>query len=165
MPSNKTSDQGASSPEEQLAALVARLDPKYQKIVTSVQKIIRKRFPTLNELVYDYSRNLVISYSPNEAGGDALVAISAEATGVRFVFNYGVDLPDPKKILLGNANQIRYIQLESAGDLSKPEVEAVMTAAVKRFKFPLTGPEKGRLVIKPSKTGSKSAKTKTGRSA
>jgi hypothetical protein len=51
-------------------------------------------------------------------------------------------LPDPKKILQGSGNQNRYIRLESAATLARPEVEALIRAAIAQAKTPL--PERGR---------------------
>jgi len=146
----KPTDRTPSSDERQIAGYIAKFDPKKQKLIRSVRKLLRKRFPTANELVYDYSRNFVISYSPTERGLEAIVAMTAAADGVRLHFNYGASLPDRHKILMGDRGQTRFITLESAGILHRPEVESLMTAAVRRSKPPLRKSGSGMLIIKPS---------------
>jgi hypothetical protein len=68
MRDHNTTDQTPPSAELQLAGLIAKLEPKNQKLIKSMRRVLRKRFPTVNELVYDYTKSLVISYSPNERG-------------------------------------------------------------------------------------------------
>jgi len=67
---------------------------------------------------------------------------------VGLCFIRGASLPDPKKILLGSGNQTRFIRLESAAVLQRPEVRALLEAAVARSKtpFPCTG--RVKLVIR-----------------
>src|SRR5690606_7902253 len=93
-------------------------------------------FPTLNELVYDYGKKVVIGYSPTAAGGEGLVALSADGEGVRLYLTNGSSIPDPRKLLLGKAGA-RYMVLESVQELQKAEVEALFCAAVERAKVPV----------------------------
>ncbi len=141
----------SSSPsaERQLSSFIAKFEPKYQKLIRSVRKMLRKRFPALNELVYDYRKNFVIGYSPVENGSDAVVAMTADANGVCLYFGNGPSLPDPHEILLGDGRQTRFIRLESASVLLRPEVESLMTAAARKSKIPLPRSGRGGLIIKP----------------
>ena len=136
--------------EQQLKGFIARFDPKHQTLIRSVRKAMRKRFPSTNELVYDYTRSIVIGYSPTERGSDAIVAISSGADGLRLVFNHGPQLPDPKKILLGSGKQTRFIRVESPRTLIRPEVEALIRGAIHRATIPLRRGGRGKLVIKSS---------------
>ena len=70
------------SPEAELRSFINRFDPKEQKLFRSVRTVVRKRFPTVNELVYDYPNSVIISYSPTNRGIEAIVAIAARADGV-----------------------------------------------------------------------------------
>jgi hypothetical protein len=119
---------------------------------------LRKRFPTANELIYDYSNSFVIGYSPTERGSDAVVAIAAGVDGLRLVFNQGPMLPDPKKLLLGSGKQTRFIWVESPKTLALPEIKALMQAAHDHATTPLRSSGRGTLVIKPSSAGKRPAK-------
>lgn len=134
--------------EQQLKSLIAKLGRKEQTLVRAVRKALQKRFPTALELVYHYTRSLVISYSPTETGSDAVVALSAGADGLRLIFNNGPSLPDPHKVLLGSGRATRFVWLSSVTDLSRPEVRALMAAATARARIPLQKTGRGRLVIK-----------------
>jgi hypothetical protein len=136
------------TPEAQLRAYIDKLDPKNQKLVRSVRAAVRKRFPTANELAYDYGHSLVISYSPTDRGIDAVVAISARATGVSLYFNQGPQLPDPKRLLLGSGKQTRFIQVEAASQLAHPDVEALIAATIDQARVSLPSKGKGSLIIK-----------------
>jgi hypothetical protein len=156
---NKT-DQNPPSAELQLAGLIAKLEPKRQKLIKSTRRVLRKRFPTVNELVYDYTKSLVIAYSPNERGSDGIVAMSADANGVRLFFNHGVSLADPHGILLGDGRQTRYIRIEASKVLLRPEVQSLLTAAVSKVAMPLARTGRGELIIKSSKQRTKSRSVK-----
>ena len=157
MPSAKPTSSATPSAEQQIAALLTRFDPKDQELLQEVRKFLRKRFPAANELVYDYARNFVIGYSPTEAGGEGIVALSAEADGVRFYLTNGSKLPDPHKLLQGKAGA-RYMMLLSAKDLLRPEVEALLIAAEKAAKVPLPATGRGTLIMKPSTSEKKPKK-------
>ena len=155
MPPDKKTNQTPPSAERQLNGLLAKLEPKNQKLVKSMRGVLRKRFPTANELVYDYPKSLVISYSPNERGSDAVVAMSADANGVRLFFNHGPSLPDPHGLLLGDGRQTRYIRIAASKDLVRPEIESLLTAAVGKLTTPLARSGCGDLIIKSSKSRKK----------
>ena len=70
------------SPEAELRSFIKKYDPKEQKLFRSVRAAVRQRFPTVNELVYDYPNSVVISYSPTNRGIEAIVAIAARPDGV-----------------------------------------------------------------------------------
>ena len=108
---------------------------------------MRKRFPTANELAYDYSHALVIGYAPADRGIDSIVAIRASATGVSLHFSQGPQLPDPKGLLQGSGKQTRFIQVEAASELAHPDVEALIAATIDQARVPLPSKGKGSLII------------------
>jgi hypothetical protein len=141
-------DRREPTPEALLRSYIDRLDPKNQKLIRSVRAAVRKRFPTANELAYDYKRHFVIGYSPTDRGIDSIVAIAARATGVSLYFSQGPQLPDPKRILLGSGKQTRFVQVEAASQLADPDVEALIAATIDQAKIPLPSKGKGSLIIK-----------------
>jgi hypothetical protein len=138
----------AAGSEKQLGVFISKFAPKDQQRIRAIRRAVRKRFPTANELVYDNYNFFVIGYSPTERPSDAIVSIAARANGVGLCFIHGAGLPDPNKLLLGSGNQTRFIRLESANELVRPEVEALVAAAIARAKTALPTTGHGRLIIR-----------------
>jgi hypothetical protein len=136
------------TPEAELRSYINRSDPKDQRLVRSVRAAVRKRFPTANELAYDYNRFFVIAYSPTDGPTDGIVAFAARPDGMRLYFMHGPQLPDPKRLLLGSGKQTRFIRVEAASQLAHPDVEALIAAAIDHARVPLPSKGKGRLIIR-----------------
>ncbi|HWY40975.1 MAG TPA: hypothetical protein VNX27_09290 [Chthoniobacterales bacterium] len=134
--------------EKQLTSFINKFNPKHRSLIRSVRKELRKRFPIANELAYDNYNFFVIGYGPTERPSDCIVSIAAAASGVGLCFIHGADLPDPARILLGEGNQTRFIRLESASNLNRREVKALLAAAVAQSKTPLPMSGAGALVIR-----------------
>jgi len=134
--------------EDQLAECIDKFTPEMARAIRAVRAALRKRLPTANELVYNNYNFFVIGYSSTLRPSDCFTQLVADAHGVRLAFYYGSTLPDPAGILLGGGNQNRFIRLVSARDLRKPEVEALIRAAVAQGKAPLPATGRGALVIR-----------------
>jgi hypothetical protein len=146
--------------EKQLKSFIDKFEPKHQALIRATRKALRKRMPTANELAYDNYNFFALGYSSTERPSDCLVSIAAAANGVGLSFYYGATLPDPHKILLGSGKQNRFIRIESAETLARPEVQALIAAADAQAKTPLPASGKGKLIIR-----SISAKQKPRRSS
>jgi len=140
--------QVAAKAEQQLADFIERFDSKNAALIRSVRKVLRKRLPTANELVYDNYNSFVIGYCSTERPSDCVLSIAAGANGVGLSFYYGATLPDPHKLLLGSGSQNRFIRIESAATLARPEVEELIAAAIAQAERPLSGSGRGKLVIR-----------------
>jgi hypothetical protein len=136
--------------EARLQSCIDRLEPAIQKLGRAVRAAVRERFPTANELGYDYGDFVVIGYSPNDKGIDAVVALAMRATGVFLYFSQGPQLPDPKKMLRGTGKQVRFIPLESARQLADPDVQALIAATIDQARVPLAAQGQGQVIFKPS---------------
>jgi hypothetical protein len=143
----------AESPDKQVADFIAKFDSRVAKLIRTSRAALRKRFPTANELVYDNYNFFVIGFGTTERSSDCLVSLAANAKGVGLHFYYGATLPDPCKVLLGSGNQNRFIRLDTAADLAKPVVEALLHATTAQAKTPLPAAGPGRTIV-----GSVSAK-------
>jgi hypothetical protein len=135
-------------PEQQLKRFVDKFEAKHRTLIRAVRKALRNRFPTAFELVYDNYNFFVIGYSPTERPSDAIVSMTAGANGVGLCFIRGASLPDPKKLLLGSGQQTRFIRLESADVVARPEVAALMSAAIAQARTPLRSTGRGALIIR-----------------
>ncbi len=125
--------------ERQLRTFIARFPSKDQTRIRALRRALRARLPGAYELVYDYGKSLVISYSPTERGFEGVVAIAARADRLDLSFGQGASLPDPAGILQGRGRQVRSVPLDGAADLKRPELEALLRAAVARAVAPFRG--------------------------
>ena len=144
----KCSRSAPAGAEKHLERFVSKFEPRHQTLIRAVRKALRKRFRAAYELAYDNYNFFVIGYSPTERPSDSIVSMTAGANGVGLCFIRGASLPDPKKILLGSGTQTRFIRLESADALSRPDVEALVAAAIARAKTPLRATVRGKLIIR-----------------
>jgi hypothetical protein len=135
------------TPEAQLKAFVSKFAPANQALIRSVRRAMRKRIPTATEMVYDNYNFFVIGYSPTERPSDAVFSIAAAAKGVSLCFVQGARLSDPGNVLRGSGKQTRFLRLDSAATLARPEVRTLMAAALADAK-PMPKSGKGRLIIK-----------------
>lgn len=145
------------TPEAMLTSFIYRLHPKNQKLIRSVRAAVRKRFPTANELAYDYSSHFVIAYSPTNRGIDSVVSIVARADGVQLYFTQGKQLSDPKRLLLGSGNA-RFVWMEAAKQLAHPDVKALIAAAIDQASIPLPSKGRGGLIIQPTAASKRSVR-------
>ncbi len=136
------------SPETQLAGYFAKYEPAMAKLGKAIRAKMRKRLPGLNELVYVYEsqESLVIAYSPTDQGGgsDAPIGTALYPDCAKLFFTHGTVLAksDPGKLLQGKSG-VRYVMLNAAADLDRPEVEALIAAALKHVKLQLNPSAKG----------------------
>lgn len=134
--------------EKQLAGFVAKFTPEMASLIRAARTKMRKRIPQALELVYDNYNFFVIGYGPTEKAGDAIFSLAAQAKGLSLCFLQGARLPDPSGLLRGAGNVVRNIRLESAATLDRPEVGALIAAALERAKTPLLASGSHRLIIK-----------------
>src|SRR5450631_3925899 len=122
--------QIGTSDEEQLAGFIDKFDSGNASLIRSVRKLLHRRLPTANELVYDNYNFFVIGYCSTERPSDCILSIAAAANGVGLSFYYGATLPDPLGLLLGGGSQNRFLRIESAAMLAQPAVDALIAAAI-----------------------------------
>jgi hypothetical protein len=143
-----TAKQPASNPEKQLAGFIAKFERGHQALIRAARKILRKRFATAHELVYDNYNFFVIGYSPTLRPSDSIVSLTAGASGVGLCFIRGAALADPDGLLLGSGSQTRFIRLESASVLTRPAVEELIAGAIAQSRTPLRASGRRELVIR-----------------
>lgn len=146
MPPKRVAKTG--TPEQQLKSFVAKFEPRLQTLIRSVRKSLRTIFPTANELVYDNYNFFVIGYCSTERPSDCFISIAAAANGVGVAFYWGARLADPHKLLIGSGKQNRFLRLDSAKVLERPEVQDLLAAAAAYGKNPLPKSGRGKLIIR-----------------
>jgi len=144
----KPDTKPAHDAEKQLASFIDKFEPDHRALIRSLRKALRKRLPTANELVYDNYNFFVIGYCSSERPSDCIVSIAAAANGVSLSFYRGATLPDPQKLLVGSGTQNRSFRVASAKQLARPEVEALICAAVAQNQTPLPASGQSKLIVR-----------------
>ena len=126
------------SPSAQFAAFLSRFPPEIVALVKRSMPKLRRAFPGANQIVYDYSHSVVVSFSMSERGYEAIVAMAILPQGVRLYFDKS--LPDPKGLLEGSGGKVRSVALKAASDLDHGDIHALVQAAIKHsgVTFPRT---------------------------
>lgn len=130
-----------------VTTIIARVEPPLATLLRAARRKLRAHFSRGYELVYEYEAP-VFAYGPSLTGGEAVLALQAKPDGVSLFFNYGKSLPDPQKLLRGNARQVRYLVLESAKHLDTAPVRALIKAALGRSSVALKQAPKLTTVLK-----------------
>src|SRR6266705_190635 len=130
----KSSAPSTASASKQLAAFIAKFDPKVAKHIRACRAEMRKLLPTAIELVYDNYNFFVIGYASTERASDAILSIAAAANGVDLAFLHGSSLTDHNELLLGSGKQNRFLRLPTIETLRSLDVLALIRAAVAQAK-------------------------------
>lgn len=134
--------------EGEVRRLTVKFAPAHHRLVSTARRWLGKRLPTAYELVYEYKDCFVISFSPSEHGYQGVFAIRGSAEGVRLYFNFAKGLPDPAKLLQGSGKQARWLVLEGASTLARPEVASLVEAAIARNQVPFARTGRGSVILK-----------------
>ncbi|HET6328515.1 MAG TPA: hypothetical protein VFG04_27780 [Planctomycetaceae bacterium] len=148
VPGSTQSAVARRSAEAQVRTIIAKFAPAHLRIIGAMRRWLRKRLPTAHEVVYEYRDCFVISYSPNERGYEGVLAIRASEKGDRLYFNRGKELPDPAKLLQGSGRQTRWIHLENASTLARPQVARLIDEAIARNRVPFARAGRGSVLIR-----------------
>lgn len=148
-----------ASVAKQVAGFIAKFDPAIAKLTRGCRTILRKRYPSAIELVYDNYNALAIGYSPTERTSDCIFSLAVYARGVNLYFMYGRSLADPDHLLLGNGRQGAFIRLESANTLDQPHIKKLIESAVKRELPTFASKGRGYTVVKSISAKQRSRRT------
>ncbi len=140
------------SAEKLLASYFAKYESAMARLGKALRTKLRARLPGLFEVVYVYENQdaLVISYSPTENGYEGLCSLGLYPHEAKLFFAQGVLLSksDPNKLLQGRGPGVRHVVLSAAADLDRPEIAALLAAALKLAKLRPRAGAKGEVIIK-----------------
>src|SRR5262245_33260859 len=147
-------------PSARFSALLSRFPPGTVALAKRALPKLRRTFPGYCELVYEYSNSVVVAFSMSERGYEAIVAMAISARDVRLYFDKSV--ADPKGLLEGSGTKVRSVTLESASDLDRGDVHALIKAAIKHAGVTLPRTGSTRMIFKSESKKSR-PKKRTGR--
>jgi len=147
-PKVRTPSASSTSPKSELESFIVRYLPEVASEGRAVLAKIRRLVPGAIELVYDNYNWLVVGFCPSERASDGVLSVVFTPRWITLCFlQNGPTLSDPDGLLRGSGKRVRNIRLESAADLDRRSVRALITEALARARVPIEG-KRGRIVIR-----------------
>ncbi len=141
-------------PKEEVQDLIKFMLPYPDQVKAAalwLREFVWDLYPETNELIYDNYNAVAFGWSPTDKAGDVFCSIAVASDHVNFGFNRGVDIADPDKLLLGNGNQYRYLQVREKEDFPEKYMKQLLEAAYRnslaRMK-PVKRPLKNQTIVK-----------------
>ena len=107
-------------------------DPQVQEFALKLRALVLEEMAPCYENIYDAYSAVAIGYGTSDKLRDGIFHIAVYSKHVNLGFNEGATLPDPKRILQGNGNQIRHITIKNVEDIKRPELRAYIRRARKK---------------------------------
>jgi hypothetical protein len=137
------------SPQSQLEGFIRKYAPEVAAEGRAALAKLRRLVPGAVELVYDNYNWLVVGFCPSERPSDAVLSLVFTPRWITLCFlQNGPALADPLGLLRGSGKRVRSIRLESARDLDKLAVRALIKEALASAWEPIDRAGRGRLVIR-----------------
>ena len=88
-------------------------------------------YPNANELIYDNYNAVAFGWSISDKLGDVFcnIAVGRTSHNVHFGFYWGSKISDPKKLLIGEGNQYRYLLVKKIKDFPKTYIRTLLKKA------------------------------------
>ncbi|MDB5134067.1 MAG: hypothetical protein JWP37_670 [Mucilaginibacter sp.] len=119
-------------PKEEVQNLIKFMLPYPDEVKAAalwLREFVWDLYPQTNELIYDNYNAVAFGWSPTDKAGDVFCSIAVCSDHVNFGFNWGVNVPDPDKILLGNGSQYRYIRVREKEDFPEEYIKQLLADA------------------------------------
>ena len=101
------------------------------KQVALVRNLLNISLPNIIEKLDLPAR--MIAYCYGQRYIDMICTIFPSQKGVKLSFYRGVDLPDPEKILKGNAKTTRYVEIKDEADIRSTALKELLHAALEMY--------------------------------
>src|SRR5262245_9664735 len=116
---------------QDLLKFLKPFDRRVQEVVLWLRDFVWDLYPDTNELIYDNYNALAFGWSPTDRVGHTFcsIAVGRSSNNIHYGFYWGSELDDPKKMLLGQGNQYRYILVKSKEDFPKAYIQKLTKQA------------------------------------
>jgi hypothetical protein len=120
--------------KEQTTDLLKFLKPFSVEITETVLRLrdfVWNLYPQTNELIYDNYNALAFGWSPTDKVGHTFcsIAVGRTSKNIHFGFYWGSEISDPKKLLLGQGKQYRYILVDRIESFPKAYIKQLLVEA------------------------------------
>ena len=115
--------QASRTPEQVLKSY----PPDVQAVVDNARRLLLKLLPLAEESVDSSAPVFSYGYGPGYRGMICTLILSK--SGVKLGFVRGAEVADPIGLLEGRGKKHRYVQLNTASDLNRPDIKQLVKAA------------------------------------
>lgn len=106
---------------------LSNLAPDLQTITRELVAVARKNMTDAHEFIYHNA----LGYSVSESPFDRICYIAPQRGYVNFGFFFGVNLPDPKHLLVGEGKRLRHVKVRSVEEAQNPALGKLVAATWK----------------------------------
>ena len=137
MSTKKTKDIPA--PSDQLIGYLAEYDLRVGELALALREIVLGEAPDAIENVFK-SYVVATNYSFTGKSSQSFCYVAVYTGHVNLGFTRGVDLEDPKGLLIGEGKQMRHLKVLEPQDLKNPYLRPFLRAAIKNAKSAMKTP-------------------------
>lgn len=102
------------------------------QLVDQLRKLLKKNLKDVIEQLDTPAR--MIAYCYGQRYTDMICVIFPSKKGVKLSFYKGNELPDPGKLLEGNAKSSRYVNIKAGEEIDPAGIKKLLSAALAAFK-------------------------------
>ncbi len=101
------------------------------EIVLGLREFVWDLYPQSNEPIYDNFNALAFGWSPTDKVGHTFcsIAVGRTSKNIHFGFYWGSEISDPKKLLIGQGNQYRYVLVPSLEEFPRAYIKKLVKDA------------------------------------
>lgn len=114
---------------------IESFSPNIQELAKATRKLIHEILPEVIEVVWIKQKNIGFGTGVKKKT-EHFCWLMPATNHLTLGFNYGAELPDPKKMLSGTGKLFRHIKVNSLEQLSNKDVIALLKYAT-TFKVPM----------------------------
>ena len=109
---------------------LARSNPQTKKLANALRKLISTVYPKVVEV--PWPRLQVIGYGVGpKKSTEHFCYIGLYGEHINLGFNYGMDLPDPDKLLEGAGKKFRHVKIRTIEDVKRSTLRKLLQDAIK----------------------------------
>ena len=121
-----------TKPPPELFEFLHRYDSAVQSLALGLRKVVHEEMGPCHECVFDAGYTVALNYSSTgRVIKDGICIIAVYKKHVNLIFNRGVELADPRGVLLGSGKQMRHLTVRDLSELDRPEIRAYLRKARK----------------------------------
>ena len=129
MPTNKDVD-----------TFLAKYDQQVHTHALILREVLFKNLPNIIEQIDIPAR--MIAYCYGQKYVEMICTIIPSKKGLKLGFSYGVDLPDPEKLLEGTGKISRYIEIKSDKQIKSAALKKLLLSSLEAYKKRIQGIKK-----------------------